>query len=54
VQILSIVVWFYCAGDIVAYIQERKTDDGKLHYRVDIRLKGFLTQSATFERKARR
>lgn len=35
----------------MAYIQERKTDDGKLHYRVQIRLKGFPTQSATFERK---
>lgn len=35
----------------MAYIQERKTDDGKLHYRVQIRLKGFPTQCATFERK---
>ncbi len=35
----------------MAYIQERKTDDGKIHYRVQVRLKGFPTQSATFERK---
>ena len=35
----------------MAYIQKRKTDDGKSHYRVQVRLKGFPTQSATFERK---
>lgn len=35
----------------MAYIQERKTDDGKTHYRVQVRLKGFPITSATFERK---
>ena len=35
----------------MAYIQERKTDDGKTHYRVQIRLRGFPTTTATFERK---
>lgn len=35
----------------MAYIQERKTDDGKTHYRVQIRLKGHPTTSATFDRK---
>lgn len=35
----------------MAYIQERKTDDGKIHYRVQVRLKGFPNQSATFERE---
>lgn len=35
----------------MAYIQERVTNDGKVHYRVQIRLKGFPSQSATFERK---
>jgi hypothetical protein len=35
----------------MAYIQERKTDDGKTHYRVQIRLKGHPTTTATFERK---
>lgn len=35
----------------MAYIQERKTDDGKTHYRVQIRLRGHPTTSATFERK---
>lgn len=35
----------------MAYIQERKTDDGKIHYRVQIRLKGFPLTCATFERK---
>ncbi len=35
----------------MAYIQERKTDDGKTHYRVQVRLKGFPVTSATFERK---
>jgi integrase len=35
----------------MAYIQERKTDDGKTHYRVQVRLKGTPTVSATFERK---
>ena len=35
----------------MAYIQERKTDDGKTHYRVQIRLRGHPTTTATFERK---
>ena len=35
----------------MAYIQERKTDDGKTHFRVQIRLKGYPTATATFERK---
>ena len=35
----------------MAYIQERETDDGKTHYRVQIRLKGYPVTSATFERK---
>ncbi len=35
----------------MAYIQERKTDDGKTHFRVQVRLKGFPVTSATFERK---
>lgn len=35
----------------MAYIQERETDDGKTHYRVQIRLKGYPTASATFDRK---
>lgn len=35
----------------MAYIQERKTDNGKIHYRVQVCLKGFPITSATFERK---
>lgn len=35
----------------MAYIQERRDLQGKLSYRVQIRLKGHPTQSATFERK---
>ncbi|MBX9744827.1 MAG: hypothetical protein K2X08_06415 [Chlamydiales bacterium] len=35
----------------MAYIQERKTADGKTHYRVQIRLKEFPKEMATFERK---
>lgn len=35
----------------MATIQERKTDDGKTHYRVQVRLKGYPTTSATFDRK---
>lgn len=35
----------------MAYIQERKTEDGKVHYRVQIRLKGYPIETATFERK---
>ena len=37
----------------MAYIQERQTEDGKIHYRVQIRLKGFPTETATFDRKTR-
>jgi len=35
----------------MAYIQERKTEDGKTHFRVQVRLRGYPTTSATFERK---
>lgn len=35
----------------MAYIQERKNADGKTHYRVQIRLKGYPITTATFERK---
>lgn len=33
------------------YIQERTTRGGKKHFRVQVRLRGYPTQSATFERK---
>jgi hypothetical protein len=36
---------------VVANIQERKSKDGKTSYRVQVRLKGFPPQTATFERK---
>lgn len=35
----------------MATIQERKSNDGKIMYRVQVRLKGHPTESATFERK---
>lgn len=35
----------------MAVIQERKTSDGKIKFRVLVRLKGYPTQSATFDRK---
>ena len=35
----------------MAYIQERKSKDGKTTYRVQIRLKGFPVTTASFERK---
>lgn len=35
----------------MAYIQERKTDDGKIHFRVQVRLKGYPITTATFDRK---
>lgn len=35
----------------MAYIQERKNGDAQITYRVQIRLKGFPIQTATFERK---
>jgi len=35
----------------MAYIQERKSQDGTVSYRVQVRLKGFPTQTATFARK---
>ena len=35
----------------MAYIQERKTADGRVTYRAQVRLKGFEIQTATFERK---
>ena len=34
----------------MATIQERKTDDGKIAYRVQVRLKGYPPQTATFAR----
>ena len=34
----------------MASIEERRTNDGKTHYRVLVRLKGHPSQSATFER----
>ena len=36
----------------MAVIQERKSADGKVKYRVLIRMKGYPPQSATFERKS--
>ena len=36
----------------MAYIQRRATQGGKVHYRVQVRMKGHPTQSATFERKS--
>ena len=35
----------------MAYIQERTTADGKTHYRVQIKLRGFQMATATFARK---
>ncbi len=35
----------------MAYIQERKTDNGATHFRVQVRLKGHPTATATFDRK---
>jgi integrase len=35
----------------MATIETRTSSDGKTHYRVKIRLKGYPTQTATFERK---
>lgn len=35
----------------MAYIQERTAKDGKTHFRVQVRLKGFPIQTATFDRK---
>ena len=35
----------------MAYFEERKTSEGTTKYRVQVRLKGFPTQSATFDRK---
>lgn len=35
----------------MAYIEERKSGNGEISYRVQVRLKGFPIQSATFERK---
>lgn len=35
----------------MAYIQERKTEDGKTHFRLQIRLRGYPTTTATLERK---
>lgn len=35
----------------IAYIQERKSKEGKTHYRVQIQLRGYPPTTATFERK---
>ena len=35
----------------MATIESRKSDDGEVHYRAKVRLKGFPTQTATFKRK---
>lgn len=35
----------------MAYIEQRAGPDGKMRYRVQVRLKGFPQQTATFERK---
>ncbi len=35
----------------MAYIQERKKQDGKTQFRVQIRLKGYPVETATFDRK---
>lgn len=35
----------------MATIETRQTPDGKISYRVKIRVRGFPSQSATFERK---
>ena len=35
----------------MAYIQERKDKDGKTHFRMQIRLKGYSIETATFDRK---
>jgi hypothetical protein len=35
----------------MATIETRTTPDGKTSYRVKIRIRGFPSQSATFERK---
>ncbi len=35
----------------MAYVQERRTKDGRPRYRVQVRLRGQPTQTATFERK---
>ena len=34
----------------MAYIQKRTTKDGKTSYRVQVRLRGFATECATFDR----
>lgn len=34
----------------MASIEKRKTSDGKITYRVKVRLKGFPTQTPSFER----
>lgn len=35
----------------MAHIEERMTEDGKIKFRVQIRLKGFPQQTETFDRK---
>ena len=36
----------------MANIEKRTSSDGEISYRVKVRLKGFPSQSATFERKS--
>lgn len=36
----------------MAVIEKRKTQDGKTHYRVKVRLKGYPPQTSTHERLA--
>src|SRR5665647_1122674 len=36
----------------MAAIEKRETQDGKIHYRVKIRLKGYPPLTATFDRRA--
>lgn len=47
----SIVAKITHTGENMASIQERKKEDGKIQYRVMVRIKGFPTTSATFNRK---
>ena len=35
---------------ILAYIEKRETKDGTISFRVQVRMKGYPTQTATFNR----
>jgi hypothetical protein len=39
-------------GSLMAVIEKRKTQEGKIHYRVKVRLKGYPPQTSTHERLA--